>query len=209
MRLFIAVSIPDDVAGELEAVVDPLRDAWPGLRWTRREAWHLTLAFLGEVNEAVVARLMPRLERAAGRHPSLSLALAGAGAFPGAARARVLWTGVHGDRRALGVLAASVAAGARRAGAPPAEEGRRFQPHLTLARCRAPVDARVLVSGLSEYAGTPWTAGRIYLIRSHLPGRPGDLAADSAQPRHETLASWPLRVPAAPPGRDSGIGCEL
>jgi RNA 2',3'-cyclic 3'-phosphodiesterase len=96
-----------------------------------------------------------------------------------------------------------VAAGARRAGAPPAEEGRRFQPHLTLARCRAPVDARSLVAGLSGYTGTPWTAQEIYLIRSHLPGRHDGPAGDGqpAQPRHEALASWPLHaraVPAAP-----------
>ena len=59
---------------------------------------HLTLAFLGEVDEAVITGLAVRLERAARRHPCLSLSLAGAGAFPGATRARVLWTGIHGER---------------------------------------------------------------------------------------------------------------
>jgi len=201
MRLFVAVAVPDEVAGELEGAVAPLRTAWPDLRWTRPEAWHLTLAFLGEVNETVVTRLTPRLERAAARHTSISLALGGAGTFPGAARARVLWTGVHGDRRELSALADSVAAGARRADAPPAEGRRRFQPHLTLARCRAPVDARELVAGLSGYAGSTWTAQEIYLIRSHLPGRHDGVAAgpdQQRQPRHETLASWPLRVAAVP-----------
>jgi 2'-5' RNA ligase len=60
------------------------------------------------------------------------------------------------------------------------------------------VDARALVAGLSAYAGSPWTAQQIYLIRSHLPGRHDGAAGGSAQPRHETLASWPLRVPAVP-----------
>jgi hypothetical protein len=63
------------------------------------------------------------------------------------------------------------------------------------------VDARALVAGLSEYAGSPWTAQEIYLIRSHLPGRHDDPAAAPAllrQPRHEALASWPLRVAAVP-----------
>jgi RNA 2',3'-cyclic 3'-phosphodiesterase len=189
MRLFVAVGVPAHAADELDGAVAPLRRSWPALRWTGRDAWHITLAFLGEVNETASARLMPRLERAAARHPCLPVSLDGAGAFPGAARARVLWTGVQGDPRALAALAASVAAGARRAGVPPAEEGRRFQPHLTLARCREPVDARPLVAGLSGYTGTPWTAGEIYLIRSHLPGgRPHD------RPRHETLRSWPLRA---------------
>ena len=193
MRLFVAVAVPGHAADELDGAVAPLRQSWPALRWTGRDAWHVTLAFLGEVNETVSARLEPRLERAAARHPRLAVSLGGAGAFPGAGRARVLWTGVQGEPRSLVALAASVAAGARRAGAPPAEEGRRFQPHLTLARCRAPVDARPLVDSLSGYAGTPWTAGEIYLIRSHLPGgRPHD------RPRYETLGRWPLRVSAVP-----------
>ncbi len=193
MRLFVAVAVPARAADELDDAVAPLRQSWPGLRWTVRDAWHVTLAFLGEVNDTVSARLMPRLERAAARHPCLPVSLGGAGAFPAAARARVLWTGVQGEPRALAALAASVAAGARRAGAPPAEEGRRFQPHLTLARCREPVDARPLVDSLSGYTGTTWTASEIYLIRSHLPGgRPHD------RPRYETLDSWPLRVSAVP-----------
>ena len=193
MRLFVAVAVPADAADELDGAVAPLRQSWPALRWTGRDAWHVTLAFLGEVNETVSTRLEPRLERAAARHPCLAVSLGGAGAFPGAGRARVLWTGVQGEPRGLAALAASVGAGARRAGAPPAEEGRRFQPHLTLARCREPVDARPLVDSLSGYAGTPWTAGEIYLIRSHLPGgRPHD------RPRYETLGRWPLRVSAVP-----------
>ena len=145
MRLFVAVGVPAHAADELDSAVAPLRRSWPALRWTGRDAWHITLAFLGEVDETASARLMPRLERAAARHLCLPVSLDGAGAFPAAARARVLWTGVQGDPRALADLAASVAAGARRAGVPPAEEGRRFQPHLTLARCREPVDARSLV----------------------------------------------------------------
>jgi 2'-5' RNA ligase len=188
MRLFIAVAVPGTIASELEAAVAPLRSSWPSLRWTGRDAWHLTLAFLGEVNDAVAVKLAPRLERAAARHYRLTLSLAGCGAFPGADRARVLWTCVHEEGKGLAALAASAGAGARRAGAPPAEEGRRFRPHLTLARTRAAVDVRALTAELSDYAGSPWTAEEIYLIRS----RP------DSRPRYETLGSWPLRVPSPP-----------
>ena len=191
MRLFVAVAVPVHAADELDDAVAPLRQSCPGLRWTGRDAWHLTLAFLGEVTEPVCASLGPQLERAAAGRPRFSLSLGGAGAFPGAARARVLWTGGQGEP--LGALAEDVAKGARRAGAPPAEEGRRFRPHLTLARCREPVDVQPLVHGLSGWTGTPWTTGEIYLIRSHLPGgRPHD------RPRYETLGRWPLRVSAVP-----------
>ncbi|HCU92185.1 MAG TPA: RNA 2',3'-cyclic phosphodiesterase [Actinobacteria bacterium] len=187
MRLFVAIALPDRAAGELDSALAPLRLAWPELRWTRRDAWHLTLAFLGEVEDRVTGDLAVRLERAAARHARLSLALGSAGAFPGAGNARVLWTGVQGDRRGLAALAASVAAGARRAGAPPASEGRRYEPHLTLARCRVPADVRTLVATLADFTGTPWTASEIYLIRS----RPQD------EPRYETIGTWPLRARAA------------
>lgn len=183
MRLFIAVVPPAAALDELEAAAAPMRPGWPQLRWTSHDAWHVTLAFLGDVDAAAAARLPPRLERAAGRHRKLSLWFAGAGAFPGGARARVLWTGLYGDRRALARLAASIAAGARRAGAPPPDESRPFRPHLTLARCRAPTDVRPLLTALTGYTGTPWAAERIHLIRS----QPGSL------PRYETLASWVLR----------------
>jgi 2'-5' RNA ligase len=183
MRLFVAIALPPEAAGELDRVVAPLRPGWPELRWTGVDAWHLTLAFLGEVDEAVTGVLAVRLAAAAKRHTALTLSLSGAGAFPGATRARVLWTGILGDRRGLAALAGAVDRAARRAGAPPATGGRGYQPHLTLARCRAPADVRPLVDTLSGFHGTPWTAAEIYLIHSRL----------EASPRYEVLGTWPLR----------------
>ena len=104
MRLFVALALPPEAASELDEVVAPLRPSWSELRWTGVDAWHLTLAFLGEVDEAVTSRLAHRMHNAARRHTPLSLSLAGAGAFPGAERARVLWTGIQGDVRGLGPM---------------------------------------------------------------------------------------------------------
>jgi RNA 2',3'-cyclic 3'-phosphodiesterase len=183
VRLFVAIVPPDGALAELGGAVAPLRAARPELRWTGPEDWHLTLAFLGEVEERVTGDLRVRMERAASRHPVQPLAVQGGGAFPGPSRARVLWAGIRADRPALAALAASVAAGARRAGAPPPDEGRRYRPHLTLARCRQPANVAPLVESLAGFAGTAWTASRIELIRSN-PGR---------EPRYEYLGSWPLR----------------
>jgi 2'-5' RNA ligase len=186
MRLFVAIAPPPSVLDELDALVEPLRGRRQELRWTDREAWHVTLAFLGQVDEPGAARLLPRLERAAQRHHHIRLAFSGAGAFPGTGRANVLWSGLSGDRRALARLAESVAAGASRAGSPPPDKGRRFQPHLTLARCRMPADVTELVAELAGYHGQAWTADRIHLVRSRLGG--------TEQPRYVSLASWPLRA---------------
>jgi RNA 2',3'-cyclic 3'-phosphodiesterase len=192
MRLFVAIAPPPAVLDELYALVEPLRARRLDLRWTNREAWHVTLAFLGQVDEAAATRLVPRLERAARRHQQVRLAFAGAGAFPTAARANVLWSGLSGDRAALARLAESVAAGASRAGAPPPGKGRRFQPHLTLARCRMPADVTELVTSLEGYQGQPWTADRVHLVRSRLGA--------TEHPRYTSLASWPLRPPVTKTG---------
>jgi 2'-5' RNA ligase len=185
MRLFVAVVPPPGALADLGTAVTPHQGehaAHRDLRWAGPEDWHVTLAFLGEVTASVADRLAPRLERAAQRHPPLSLAFAGAGAFPGPAQARVLWCGLDGDRRPLAGLAASVAAGAGRAGAPLPDAGRPFRPHLTLARSRTPADLRDLVATLGGYQGPSWRAERVELIESRLGGRP----------RYTTIGGWPL-----------------
>jgi RNA 2',3'-cyclic 3'-phosphodiesterase len=186
VRLFVGLVPPSSALDDLDAACAPFRLARDDLRWTGRELWHLTVAFLGEVSEESLARLEPWLERAAGRSSAFTLSVAGGGAFSNPARANVLWSGMSGDRRALEELAATVAAAARGAGIVPPDAYRGFTPHLTLARCRAPVDVRDIVARLDCYQGPGWTVEEIYLIRSTLNG----------QPRYETLETWRLRSAA-------------
>jgi 2'-5' RNA ligase len=189
VRLFIALEPPAAAVSDLDQACAPYRASHAGLRWTSTDAWHITLAFLGEVSDAHLARLLPRMERAARRHLAFPLSFNGAGAFPAPGRANVLWSGLAGDRRALGALAQTVAAGAGRAGVPPPDAGRRYRPHLTLARSRAPVDVSPLVDGLSGYCGPSWTPEAVHVIRSHLGAGAG------GTPRYETLAAHPFKSP--------------
>jgi RNA 2',3'-cyclic 3'-phosphodiesterase len=186
VRLFVGLVPPPGALDDLEAACAPFRLVRDDLRWTGRELWHLTLAFLGEVSEETVLRLMPGLAGAVGRNQAFTLSVAGGGAFSNPARANVLWSGLSGDRRALAELATAVAAAAHRAGVELPDAYRGFTPHLTLARCRAPVDVREIVARLDRYQGPGWTVEEIYLIRSTLNG----------QPRYETLETWKL-PPAA------------
>ncbi|MBG6093432.1 RNA 2',3'-cyclic phosphodiesterase [Actinomadura viridis] len=190
MRLFVALVPPPYVLDELEDFLAPYRSGPPeGLRWVGREQLHVTLTFLGEVDERTFERLLPRLQRAVARHRRLTLSLAGAGAFPGnGAHARVLWSGLYGDRRELARLAASTSAAGRRLGVPPGKS-RAFRPHLTLARCRVPVDVRPLLEPMSAFAGTPWTADSVRLMESRLP------AKGRTTVEHEVISTWPLREP--------------
>jgi 2'-5' RNA ligase len=202
VRAFVALVPPAGALAELETAVAPVRAAHPGLRWTPPAQWHLTLAFLGEVDEGVLPELTERLARAARRHPPTPLALAGGGRFGD----RVLWTRVHaaaapgrgsavpadrvphpgGPRGIDGVrrLAASVTAAARRSGIP--VDDRPYRPHLTLARTRDGADLRPAVAALGGFTGSPWTADAVHLVRSRLGAGPGGTAA------HAVVAAWPL-----------------
>src|SRR5580692_1719472 len=94
MRLFVGLAPPAVVLDDLDAACAAFRPSRGDLRWTSSALWHVTLAFLGEVSEVSLARLQPRLERAARRHRAFGLSFAGAGAFPSPARANVLWSGL-------------------------------------------------------------------------------------------------------------------
>ncbi|GHF17750.1 RNA 2',3'-cyclic phosphodiesterase [Streptomyces morookaense] len=186
MRLFVAVTPPPSAVAELAAAVAPLRSL-PGagrLRWAGPDTWHFTLAFLGEVDEERLPELAERLARAAHRHPPHELRFAGGGRFGD----RILWAGVQGETDTLRGLARSAAAGARRAGVA-VDDRRPFHPHLTLARsATGRVALAPYAAGLADFRGTPWTAGRLELIRSRLPagGVPGE------RPRYELVEAWDL-----------------
>jgi RNA 2',3'-cyclic 3'-phosphodiesterase len=218
MRLFVAISPPPEVLDELAALIAPLRTARSDLRWTSREAWHVTLAFLGEVHESALPDLLPRLECAARRQHDICLSVSGAGAFPEAGRANVLWSGLSGDDSALADLAALVASGASLAGATPPAKGRTFKPHLTLARCRLPADVTEIVAMLAGYRGPAWHADRFHLVTSRLtPGTqsgrtppqyghtpaqygrtPTQTGHGATPPRYTSIAWWPLSGPEPP-----------
>jgi 2'-5' RNA ligase len=180
MRLFVALVPPAEALAELAAAVDALPDT-PGVRWTRTEQWHVTLAFLAEVDDRTRDALVERLARVARRCAPLTLALAGGGRFG----SQVLWTRVDGDRAALRRLVDGVRAAARRCGLP--TDARPYRPHLTLARGGRPAaDLAPLAAALSGFAGRSWSAADVHLVRSELGAGPGGTA------RHETVATWPL-----------------
>ncbi|MFI8764273.1 RNA 2',3'-cyclic phosphodiesterase [Streptomyces sp. NPDC053792] len=194
MRLFAAVVPPPEQLDELGHVLDGLHrlPGADGLRWASRPGWHLTLAFMGEVDEELLPELRVRLARAAHRTPPFPLRLHGGGHFG----RRALWAGVAGDLDTLRILAERSDAAARRAGVAMGEH-RRYQAHLTIARVRAEgVDLRPFVDGLGGLEGTRWEVGELALVRSNLPvrGVPGE------QPRYETVDTWALEGAAGGSG---------
>ena len=125
IRLFTALSVPDDVAETLRRRQSGL----PGAKWRTADQLHVTLAFYGEIDERRADDLAAELSRAATGGP-FEIALSGVGAFGDAHRSHTLWAGVQGGER-LSVLAGRCRAAGERAGV--AMERRDYRPHVTLA----------------------------------------------------------------------------
>ena len=125
VRLFTALSVPDDVAGTLAHRQTGL----PGANWRTHDQLHITLTFYGEIDEHRADDLAVELEKAAAGGP-FQIALAGVGAFGDGHRTRTLWAGIEPNQR-LSVLAGRCRTAAERAGI--TVERRDYHPHLTLA----------------------------------------------------------------------------
>jgi 2'-5' RNA ligase len=163
VRLFVSLRPPTDVRNHLARAV-------AGLRTSRSDQWHVTVAFLGEVADA--SPLEPALAAAAASSSPLALQMRGGGFFR---RPGVLFAALAGDVAGLRRLAAQVEAACRSAGVE--LEDRTYRPHLTVAR-RLPRDPGVL----DGYEGPPWTATELELVRSRL----------GAQAEHEVVGRYRL-----------------
>ncbi len=161
-RAFVAVAPTFPVLDALEPLVADLALRAPQLRWLPRAQWHLTLQFLGPVDDAEALR--SGVAAAAAAHATFAVQLAGGGAFPSARRGTVLWVGVdHED--ALVRLAESVHAATEPLGH--GRDERPYHPHLTLARAPRPRSLSDLVETIGTAPiGPAWTVTEVAVVES-------------------------------------------
>ncbi len=150
--------------------MSPYRDRLPEARWTRPEAWHVTIKFLGATYPRLVREVEGAVTAAAAAIEPFESAITVLGAFPSARRARVLWSGLQDDEGRLATVASQLDERLRAHFRP---ESRALTPHLTLARLRTPIN---LEESAPEWVGfpvasAPFTIDRLVLYRSHLSPR--------------------------------------
>lgn len=186
MRMFVALTPSEQAVSDLDDFLSVRREAAP-FRWAAAEQFHVTLAFLADVPDRKLDDLVERLGRAAHRRTRFDARIAGGGAFPNPARARVVWAGLEVDepgRVELGRMATGARAAASKAGVE--VDGQRFHPHLTVARLGRPQEVSNWVRLLDAYRGPAWPADQVELIASHLGEGP------RRRPRYELVGSFPL-----------------
>lgn len=133
MRLFVSIDLPEELAPAVEAIQDDFRDA-SGLDLTDPSQAHVTLKFLGEVDEDRLAVLEDAIVAAvddAAVEP-FEATYAGLGAFPDEDYIRVVWLGVAAGAAEMVALHDALERRTTAIGFDPAEH--EFTPHVTLAR---------------------------------------------------------------------------
>jgi 2'-5' RNA ligase len=132
IRAFIAVEIDPLVLERIDQATHDLSTKIPDIRWAARPNWHLTLKFLGAIDEKQADAIGQVLEREVSLFPRCTINAKGLGVFPDTKRPRVLWVGVEGQ--GVAALAEKIEIALAPLGFK--TEQRAFTPHLTIGRWR-------------------------------------------------------------------------
>jgi len=179
MRLFVGLPLPEDLRQRLAGLGSGL----PGARWVAPGNLHVTLRFIGEVDDGEAEDLDAALGLI--RAPAFDVTVGGVGCFDRGREVHTVWAGVEAGE-AIGHLYEKVESAVVRTGCQP--ERRKFKAHVTLARLRGTPVRRVgdYIQTRQGFHGGTFTAHRFTLFCSHL----GHTGA-----HYEALVDYPLDAP--------------
>jgi 2'-5' RNA ligase len=151
IRSFIAIELPESIHSSLAEEINQLRINLPGgaIRWARPAGIHLTLKFLGNIEESKLPDIKHLMHRIALQEAPFEFAVGGLGCFPNQHRPRVLWVGVEDTTGIIMRLQSNLERALKELGF--TTEKRSFHPHLTLGRLRRDADNRDVAKLLETY----------------------------------------------------------
>ncbi len=170
-RAFIAVVPRGSVRAGLGKLVGRLKnlDSEDAVRWVTPDAMHITLAFLGQLEESKAAPLTSALEKAVVGMAAFDLSIGKLGTFGERRRrggAQVIWAGLEGDVVALGQLQERVSDAVGHVGL--RVESRGFQPHFTLGRVRRGRRWRLMAADALQPPAAMFRVTEVSLMESRL-----------------------------------------
>jgi len=168
IRSFICLEIPESIQSRINKLQENLRLTGAQVSWTRPSNIHLTLKFLGGVEVSRIEPIGKAIERAANGISPFEVEVGGAGCFPSPRSPRVLWVGVSDVPEQLRRLYTNIEDELARQGFQ--RETRKFSPHLTIGRIRAPHNAAQVAEALikSGFSSERFVATEVVLMRSDL-----------------------------------------
>jgi len=173
-RLFTGIEIPPEIAQSLAT----LRGGLPGARWIEPENYHVTLRFIGDVDDALAREIVSLLTRV--RRPSFEVRLEDLKAFGGRTPRAVVAT--LGRTAAVMELQAEHERLIQRVGLEP--EGRKYIPHVTLARLRESSSREVAdyLALRALFRSAPFKVSRFVLFSARNSVGGGPYVVEAAYP---------------------------
>jgi len=168
MRIFTGIALAEEAREKVLRELKPFQKTGTPIRWTERRNIHLTLKFIGEVEESAAVEIAEALQAERPAVAPFRLRLSGFGKFPSGDDLHVFWAGVE-ESPELRALFAGVEATLSRLGIAP--DARPFQPHLTLGRNKARYNFKGLEALLAERRDrflAEWPVSAFQLFSSRL-----------------------------------------
>lgn len=157
-RTFIAVELSKELRARCVALQETLARAGAEVKWVAAENLHVTLLFLGEVDDRALPDLCRAVALVAGRQEGFALSVEGVGCFPNPRRPRVVWAGIGAGAAELRALHEALEPPLLELGCYRREE-RRYTPHITLGRVQGTGATDDLSAALAKKAD--WQAGAV------------------------------------------------
>ena len=171
MRCFIGIPVKE-WEKEIEELLKKIKRGTKEVKWIRKENAHITLRFLGEINEEMVDKIKRALEESLHNLTSFSIKANNLGAFPSLSSPRVIWLGIEEGKERVEEVFKKIERGLINCGISP--EGRKFHPHVTLGRVKGRVDKGwwkgVLNAKLPRFPLIPVREISLYQSRLHPDG---------------------------------------
>lgn len=151
MRSFIAIELPREFKDALEKIQGQLKASGADVKWVQPQNIHLTLKFLGEINEGKIAEIAAIIKAVADNNRPYPLTLSSVGAFPRIDSPRVIWAGVDAGNEETTRIAKELDDKISLIGI--LKEERPFSSHITIGRTRSNLNMAKLAQGLKDMAG--------------------------------------------------------
>ena len=151
MRTFIAIELSEEIKNSLAQIESHLKYSGADVKWVEKDNIHLTLKFLGEIDDKKCEKVKIVLDEVAKTTKQFEISLKDIGAFPKIEYPRVIWVGLDKGSKKSTELAAKVDEALSKIGFE--KETRPFAAHLTIGRVRSPKNKEVLKEKLVSFKG--------------------------------------------------------
>jgi 2'-5' RNA ligase len=172
MRTFIAIELPQEIKDYLANLENQLKTSQADVKWVEPKNIHLTLKFLGEIDEKKLEKTEKIIEEVTKETNTFPIRLSSVGAFPKINYPRVIWVGIDKGDNETKEIAEALEEKIAKIGIP--KEDRPFSSHITIGRTRSSKNREKLVQNLNELASSfgqenlEFSATKITLFKSTL-----------------------------------------